>query len=240
MGIPEELQRRFANAKRVCVLTGAGISAESGVPTFRGKDGLSVWKGRPFETLSSARFAREDLSGLWAWFDYRRAHLVECRPNAGHYALAQWEKRLESFTLVTQNIDGLHREAGSSDPIELHGNIHRAFCNDCGEKYGISGLSHKPETCAKCGGKLRPDVVLFGEMLPDGAFEKAQARAADCELFFVIGTSALVYPAASLPLLAKRHGAFVVEVNPERTDLSDLCDVTLEGNAGEVLPLIGI
>ena len=239
MQIPDELQERFNSAKRVCVLTGAGISAESGVPTFRGKDGLSMWKGMPFEMISSARMVREDLGEVWAWFDFRRGWLSECRPNPGHIALAEWARKFEEFTLVTQNIDGLHRDAGSDDIVELHGNINRAYCLLCGERYDIAGVPHQPEECANCGGRLRPDVVLFGEMLPDGAFERAETRASECELFFVIGTSALVYPAAALPVIAKRNGAFVAEVNPEETELTGFCDISLRGKAGEILPLIG-
>lgn len=238
MIIPDELQKRFNGAKRVCVLTGAGISAESGVPTFRGKDGTAMWKGKSFEEISNARMIRQDLDAVWEWFDFRRGRLSECRPNPGHMALADWECKFEKFTLLTQNIDGLHKEAGSSEIIELHGNINRAYCIACVKRCEITGVPHKPDECV-CGGRLRPDVVLFGEMLPNGAFEKAEAKAADCELFIVIGTSALVYPAAALPMIAKRSGAFVVEVNPEVTELSSICDISLRGKAGEILPLIG-
>lgn len=239
MQIPEELLKRFAKAKKVCVLTGAGISAESGVPTFRGKDGLSMWKGMPFDVISSGRMVREDLDEVWAWFDYRRGRLSHCRPNPGHLALAAWEKMFERFTLVTQNIDGLHRAAGSSQIIELHGSIDRSYCIKCGKRHTNETVPHEPDICSECGGRLRPDVVLFGEMLPEMAFEQAEARARDCELFFTIGTSALVYPAAALPVIAKRSGAYLVEVNPELTDLSNICDVTLQGKAGAILPLFG-
>lgn len=239
MQIPEELLKRFAEAKKVCVLTGAGISAESGVPTFRGKDGLSMWKGMPFEVISSARMVREDLDEVWAWFDYRRGRLEECRPNPGHVALAEWEKRFDRFTLVTQNVDGLHRAAGSTEIIELHGNINRAYCINCGERHEISGVPHTPDSCRECGGRLRPDIVLFGEMLPLGALERAEAKARECEIFFTIGTSALVYPAAALPAIAKRSGAYIVEVNREETDISNFCDIVLRGKSGEILPLFG-
>jgi NAD-dependent deacetylase len=237
--IPGELQKRFVDAKRVCVLTGAGISAESGVPTFRGKDGLSMWKGMPFEVISSARMVRENLDEVWAWFDYRRGRLAECKPNPGHIALAEWEERFDHFTLVTQNIDGLHEEAGSYEIIELHGNINRAYCLGCGNRFTVIGVPHKPDECGVCGVRLRPDVVLFGEMLPKGAFEKAEISARFCDLFFVIGTSALVYPAAALPMIAKRAGAYLVEINPGETELTPFCDVSVRGNAGEVLPLLG-
>lgn len=237
MEIPDELRRRFAEANRVCVLTGAGISAESGVPTFRGKDGLSRWKGMPFEVISSARMVREDLNEVWAWFDFRRGRIGECKPNPGHIALAGWEKKFEEFTIVTQNIDGLHRAAGSPEVIELHGNINRAYCTKCGETHSIFNVPHEPDECFTCGGRLRPDVVLFGEMLPKGSFEEAETRARQCELFFVIGTSALVYPAAALPVIAKRAGAYLVEVNPEETEITSFCDVSIRGRAGEILPL---
>jgi NAD-dependent deacetylase len=142
------------------------------------------------------------------------------------------------LTLATQNIDGLHQKAGSRDVIELHGNIWRARCTACRSTYDMS-QGPRPDACLECGDRLRPDVVLFGEMLPPGAFEFASERAAQCDLCFVIGTSALVYPAAGLPEIAKRAGAYVCEVNPEQTPLSDLCDELLMGKAGEVLPLIG-
>lgn len=237
MEIPEESRKKFADAKRVCVLTGAGISAESGVPTFRGKDGLSMWKGMPFEVISSARMVREDLDEVWAWFDFRRARLSECKPNPGHIALAEWEKKFDEFTLVTQNIDGLHWEAGSTEVIELHGNINRAYCIECRETHSIFNIPHEPDECFSCGGRLRPDVVLFGEMLPEGAFEEAEKRARECDIFFVIGTSALVYPAAALPVIAKRAGAYLVEVNPEETELTPFCDASIHGKAGDILPL---
>jgi len=239
MQIPEELLKRFAEAKKVCVLTGAGISAESGVPTFRGKDGLSMWKGMPFEVISSARMVREDLDEVWEWFDYRRGRLSECRPNPGHIALAEWQKKFDNFTLVTQNVDGLHRAAGSTEIIELHGNITRAYCIKCGERHEISGVPHTPDQCGECGGRLRPDIVLFGEMLPEGAFGRAEAQARECDIFFTIGTSALVYPAAALPSIAKQNGAYVVEINREETEISNFCDVILRGRAGEILPLFG-
>src|SRR5215213_2658781 len=214
MQISEKLREKFEAAARVCVLTGAGISAESGVPTFRGGGNTAVWKGMPFDQISSARMVRENLAEVWEWFDYRRGVLKDCQPNAAHFALAAWQDRFTDFTLATQNIDGLHAAAGSREVIELHGNIQRAFCTNCEKRFDILGkIPHSPETCDECGAKLRPDVVLFGEMLPLGAFEKAQRKARGCDLFFVIGTSALVYPAAGLSEIAKRSGAFLVEIN---------------------------
>jgi NAD-dependent deacetylase len=218
------------------VLTGAGVSAESGVPTFRGGGNTAVWKGMPFDVISSAEMVERDLPAVWEWFDFRRNFLRELAPNPAHYEIARWQGRFEEFTLVTQNIDGLHQKAGSRDVIELHGNIWRARCTVCRTAYSMVE-EQRPDACLECGDPLRPDVVLFGEMLPPGAFELAAARASACELCFVVGTSALVYPAAGLPEIAKAAGAYVVEVNPELTPLSSRCDEVLTGKAGEVLPL---
>jgi len=236
MQIPAELRERFARARRVLVLTGAGVSAESGVPTFRGGGNSAVWKGMPFDVISSAEMVERDLAAVWEWFDYRRNFLAELAPNPAHYEIARWQDHFAELTLVTQNIDGLHQKAGSREVIELHGNIWRARCTACGTAYSMV-QERRPDACFECGDLLRPDVVLFGEMLPPGAFELAIARASRCELCFVVGTSALVYPAAGLPEIAKAAGAYVVEVNPERTPLSNLCDEVLTGKAGEVLPL---
>jgi len=235
MQVPSELQRRFAEAQRVLVLTGAGVSAESGVPTFRGGGNTTVWKGLPFDVISSAEMLERNLPAVWEWFDYRRDFMDGLMPNAGHQEIARWQDRFPEFTLVTQNIDGLHQKAGSRDVIELHGNIWRARCVACSSRYDIS--TKRPDACLECGDALRPDVVLFGELLPPGAFEVATERASKCDLCIVIGTSGLVYPAAGLPEIAKAAGAFLCEVNPEPTPLSRLCDEVLMGKAGEVLPL---
>ena len=237
MQIPAGLRERFTQAKRVLVLTGAGISAESGVPTFRGGGNSAVWKGIPFDVISSAQMLERDLPAVWEWFDYRRNFLDAILPNEAHYEIARWQELFPELTLVTQNIDGLHQKAGSRDVIELHGSIWRAKCTVCRFFHDISSEAKRPDACLQCGSFLRPDVVLFGEMLPLGAFELAAERASSCELCFVIGTSALVYPAAGIPELAKASGAYVCEVNPERTPLSHLCDEVLTGKAGDVLPL---
>jgi NAD-dependent deacetylase len=238
MQISAELRRLLAEANRVVVLTGAGVSAESGVPTFRGGGNTTVWKGMPFDVISSAEMVERDLPAVWEWFDYRRGFMKEIEPNAAHREIARWQDRFAEFTLVTQNIDGLHQKAGSRDVIELHGNIWRARCTICRSSFDAS--NDRPDACLDCGNSLRPDVVLFGEMLPAGAFEFAADRALHCELCFVIGTSGLVYPAAGLPELAKSAGAYVCEVNPERTPVSDLCDEVITGKAAEVLPLFSI
>ena len=237
--ISEELRRRFQQASNVLVMTGAGVSAESGVPTFRGGGNTTVWKGLPFDVISSAGMLERDLPAVWEWFNYRRGLLASLKPNPAHQAIARWQTGFRDLTLVTQNIDGLHQAAGSRNVIELHGNIWRARCFDCGSRHDVRELKfdNSVPVCFDCGGNLRPDVVLFGEMLPAGAFEAAAMKAHTCELCFVVGTSAVVYPAASIPEIARAAGAYVVEVNPEPTPLSDLCDEVLAGKAGEILPL---
>ncbi|MGI8670732.1 MAG: SIR2 family NAD-dependent protein deacylase, partial [Aridibacter sp.] len=170
--------------------------------------------------------------------DYRRGLLRKCEPNPAHCALAAWGKYLEDFTLVTQNVDGFHTRAGSENIIELHGNINRSRCLNCEKRFLMKAedVPHKPEICDNCSGKVRPDVVLFGEMLPLGAYEKALEKAENCDVFFIIGTSALVYPAAILPEAAKQNGAYLVEINPEETPITHFCDESLCGKAGDILP----
>jgi NAD-dependent deacetylase len=182
-----------------------------------------------------------DLPAVWEWFNYRRELLAALKPNPAHEAIAGWQARCQNLSLVTQNIDGLHQAAGSRNVIELHGNIWRARCFECGSIHDVREMKFDVSVplCFDCGGHLRPDVVLFGEMLPAGAFEAAAIQAQQCELCLVAGTSAVVYPAASIPEIARAAGAYLVEVNPERTPLSDLCDEVLTGKAGEILPLLG-
>ena len=236
--ISDELRSRFARSSRVLVLTGAGVSAESGVPTFRGGGNTAVWKGMPFDVISSAQMVQRDLPAVWEWFDYRRGLLASLPPNAAHREISRWQDRFSSLTLVTQNIDGLHQKAGSRDVIELHGNIWRARCITCHSQFSIpQDGERRPDACFDCGNPLRPDVVLFGELLPPGAFELAAERARACELCFVVGTSAVVYPAAAIPEIARAAGAYLCEVNPEPTPLSNLCNEVIEGKAGEILPL---
>jgi len=236
--ISDELRERFAQANNVLVLTGAGVSAESGVPTFRDEGNAAIWKGMPLEISSSGEMLARDLPAVWEWFNGRRGLLRALKPNPAHEAIALWQKRFEDLTLVTQNVDGLHQAAGSRNVIELHGNIWRARCVECGSRHDVRDLKFADSVpvCFDCGGNLRPDVVLFGEMLPTGAFEAAAMKADSCELCFVVGTSAAVYPAASIPEIARAAGAYVVEVNPERTQVSDFCDEVLTGKAGQILP----
>jgi NAD-dependent deacetylase len=239
LGISKELRSRFDSATRVLVLTGAGVSAESGVPTFRGGGNTGVWKGMPFDAISSARMIQSDLPAVWEWFNYRRGVLQALEPNPAHKTIAGWQDRFEDFALVTQNVDGLHHLAGSREVIELHGNVWRGRCVECARRYDLRKMDFDQgvPACSDCGNSLRPDVVLFGELLPPGVFEKAAEKANACDLCLVVGTSALVYPAASIPEIASAAGAYLVEVNLERTPLSERCDQVLTGAAGEILPL---
>ncbi len=238
MEISDKIHRNIEGWEAICVLTGAGISAESGVPTFRSGGQSAVWKGMPFDQISSARMVKEDLGEVWEWFDYRRTVLGKCEPNLAHKTLVGWESRFKDFTLVTQNVDGLHTRAGSDNVIEVHGNINRSRCLGCGKRFQMAAddVPHKPTECDECGQGVRPDVILFGEMLPPGAYENASIQAESCDIFLVIGTSALVYPAAMLPEVAKRNGAYLVEVNPEETPLTSHCDESFRGKAGDILP----
>ncbi|MEX1138406.1 MAG: NAD-dependent deacylase [Bacteroidota bacterium] len=234
--VSDRLGTILRKTESVCVLTGAGVSAESGVPTFRGDDGL--WKKfRPEELANFGSFMKNpDL--VWEWYLYRRRLINEVRPNAGHSALAQMQDIVQDFTLVTQNVDNLHARAGSRNVVELHGNIMRSYCLECGLFAGEG--TQKPligvPRCEHCGGMLRPDVVWFGELLPQGAFQKAVEAAQRCDLFLLVGTSGIVYPAASIPGIAREAGAFVVEINPEYTDLSPGMSETLLGPSGAILP----
>jgi NAD-dependent deacetylase len=232
-----ELLERFRTATTVVVLTGAGISAESGIPTFRGDGGL--WRSfRPEELATPEAFHRNPRL-VWEWYMSRRELIMTAMPNPGHLALAEWENLVPSFTLVTQNVDGLHRKAGSRNVFELHGNILRSRCDDCGALLGgtAPGTDGAIPRCS-CGGMARPDVVLFGELLPSDVLQKAEEAVAGADLFFSIGTSSVVYPAADLPRIATRHGAFTVEINLIPTELSDIFDETLRGPSGQILPAI--
>jgi len=227
-----ELLRRDA---RICVLTGAGVSAESGVPTFRGENGL--WrKFRPEELATVDAFmANPEL--VLAWYQHRRDIVDKIQPNPGHYSLALMDKHYSDFTLITQNVDGLHRRAGSRRILELHGNIMNNKCLKCNrpvERLDFHEGSDLPR--CECGGLIRPDVVWFGEILPEQALQEAMRKSAQCELFLAIGTSAIVYPAAGLPHIAARNGAYLVEINIQHTELSDSVDELLLGPSGEVLP----
>jgi len=225
----------LVEARSVAVLTGAGISAESGIPTFRGPGGL--WNNyRPEDLATPEAFAR-DPKLSWEWYDWRRQRVAAAHPNPGHAALAELERRVPAFRLITQNVDGLHRAAGSRNVIELHGSLWRLRCVACAREVENreAPLREIPPRCS-CGGLLRPGVVWFGEALPADAIQQAARAAARCDLFLVCGTSAVVYPAASLPERALFAGAKVVEINLEPTPFSEAAHLSLRGKSGEILP----
>ncbi len=242
---PEGLARAvewLARAERVVASTGAGMSRESGIPTFRdAMEGL--WARFDPQELATEEGFRASPRRVWSWYASRRRRIGQASPHAGHVALAEMEGVVPSLLVVTQNVDGLHRAAGSADVVELHGNILRAKCLDAGHPFD-GELPPPPEAegeqdpppCPRCGSPLRPDVVWFGEMLPAKAVERAWAAAEGCDVLLVVGTSGTVWPAAELPLVARRGGARVIEVNPEPSDVTPLADVFLQGPAGDVLP----
>lgn len=236
--IPAALPALLRSARQVAVLTGAGISAESGVPTFRDAQ-TGLWaKYRP-EDLATAEAFLRDPRMVWEWYAWRRDLVGKAQPNPGHLALAEMERRIPGFTLITQNVDGLHREAGNRKVLELHGNIRRTKCfdeNRVVESWPDTGEA--PPRCPECGGFLRPDVVWFGEMLPEAELAAAVESAESCEVFLCVGTSAVVEPAASLPFTALRAGAVVIEVNPTETPLTPRASFSLRGAAGKVLPAL--
>ncbi len=236
--IPDELIEILSKANYVAVLTGAGVSAESGIKTFRDPDGLWA-KFNPAELASIDGFMSNP-QRVWEWYQYRREVVNNSLPNPGHYALVEMERIFPQFVLITQNVDRLHQRAGSTNVIELHGNIMDNHCFSCKKPYfgGIDLSEGKLPRCPHCGGMIRPSVVWFGEMLPVDALEAAENAASECEVFFSIGTSAEVYPAAGLPYYAKRNGAIVVEVNPNRTSLSAFADYVIPEKSGVVLPLL--
>ena len=236
--IPAELVNRLRAAHRVAVLTGAGISAESGVPTFREAQ-TGLWARYNPEELATPDAFRRNPKLVWEWYTWRQERVRQAEPNAGHLALVEMEHRIAEFTLITQNVDGLHRRAGSHQVLELHGNLFRAKCfsEDRPVENWPDG-DEIPPRCPRCGGLLRPDVVWFGEMLPAGPLRAAEHAAATAEIFFSIGTSALVYPAADLPFKALAAGTTVVEINPQPTPLSPHVTYSLNGLAGEVLPAL--
>lgn len=223
---------------RVAVLTGAGISAESGVPTFRGQDGL--WKQFRAEDLATPEAFNRDPVLVWEWYDWRRGIIAAKEPNPGHLTLARWESVFPRFVLITQNVDGLHEKAGSKNILELHGNIWKMRCTQEGtlSENRDFPLKENPPRCPSCDGFLRPHIVWFGEMLPRDVLDRAFALSSACEVMLVVGTSAVVHPAASLPIAAAENGAKIIEINPDPTPLTGYADYSLRGKAGDVLPAI--
>jgi NAD-dependent protein deacetylase/lipoamidase len=233
---PIELISLLRASSNLVVLTGAGVSQESGLRTFRDAQ-TGLWAQYKPEDLASPEAFRRDPKLVWDWYAWRREAIKGVRPNLGHYALVEIEKRLPQFTLITQNVDGLHRMAGNQNVLELHGNIQRVRCADC---YTFAE-SWEDDTesvpkCRECGGLLRPDVVWFGEALPRDQLEVAVEAARSCQVFFSIGTSGVVQPAASLAFAAHNRGAAVVEINAEPTPLTPKTNYALHGKSGEILP----
>ncbi len=223
-------------APKLVALTGAGVSQESGLRTFRDAQ-VGLWAQYKPEELASPEAFTRDPKLVWDWYTWRREAVKAVRPNPGHYALVELEKRIPQFTLITQNVDGLHRMAGSQNVLELHGNIQRVRCSGCymvADSWGDD--TESVPKCESCGGLLRPDVVWFGESLPRDQLEAAVEAARTCDVFFSIGTSGLVQPAASLAYAAHNRGAVVVEINAEPTPLTPKANYFLQGKSGEILP----
>jgi NAD-dependent deacetylase len=235
MKSPPRLIERLQAARKIVALTGAGISAESGLATFRDAQ-TGLWSKFKPEELATAEAFQRDPKFVQGWYAWRREQALNAQPNAGHLALVQMEQRAPEFLLVTQNVDGLHARAGSKRVVELHGNIHRFRCfeNDC----ATDNFDLEHGRCRSCGGNLRPDVVWFGEVLPIDALETATNAAELCDVFLSIGTSSVVYPAADLWRRAKERGAIVIEINKDPTPLTPLADHSFLGKAGEILPAL--
>lgn len=240
----------LATQSRICILTGAGISAESGIPTFRDKQ-TGLWQQYRAEDLATPTAFERDPKLVWSWYQWRRQLVHEKKPNPAHLALAEWQqaadKNKQNVTLVTQNVDDLHEQAGSR-VTHLHGHLWRNRCHDCGTAFeneakavdsSKDALIFDDEliNCQHCSGYIRPDIVWFGESLPEQAWQTAEDAAANCEVFISIGTSSLVYPAAGLAHLAKQNGAKLIEINPDPTP-NTIVDITLAANAGVIMPLL--
>lgn len=227
------------NAQRICILTGAGISAESGIPTFRDKQ-TGLWENFRAEDLASIDSFERDPELVWSWYQWRRGEVKEKLPNPAHQALATWQAQASELghdiSLITQNVDDLHEQAGSQ-ATHLHGELWKNHCSVCGKTHeaDIDTATTELVACTSCGGKVRPSIVWFGEMLPQEAWQTAQQAAEACDVFISIGTSSMVYPAAGLAQSAKQNGATVLEINPQPTD-SGLVDIQLPYPAGEILP----
>ncbi len=227
----------LAASQRPAAFTGAGISAESGIPTYRDLGGL--WQQYSIEEVATPQGFERDPRKVWEFYNARRNQLWEIEPNRGHYALAELQELFPDFVIITQNVDRLHQKAGSKRVIELHGNLHEVRCVDCGATFDKVGESLDPlPRCERCSGLLRPNVVWFGEPLPEEAWKAATETVRRCDCLLVVGTSAQVYPAASLVDMARASGARVLEFNLDRTPVSDVADVALSGKAGELLPQV--
>jgi NAD-dependent deacetylase len=236
MTIDQSLIEKLKSARSLVFFTGAGISAESGIPTFRGKDG--IWKKLKPEELANFDAFMRNPDMVWEWYNHRKKIIHEAQPNKGHVTIAEMQDYFDDVIVVTQNIDNLHRRAGSKNIFELHGNIERNFCVNCKKFYNEElDFSEGVPKC-ECGGLIRPDVVWFGEYLPEDQFKGGEKAAANADVFFIVGTSAVVYPAAGQVFTAKQSGAVLVEVNVVETEISSAVDYSFFGEAGTILPNI--
>jgi NAD-dependent deacetylase len=236
MNIPDPLVSNLSSARRVVVLTGAGVSKESGLPTFREAQ-TGLWSQYKPEELATPQAFMRNPKLVWEWYEWRRGLVSQAAPNPGHTALVKMARQVPEFTLVTQNVDGLHQQAGTQQVIELHGSIMRNKCfneNVVVETWDEDGSI--PPKCPLCGGMLRPDVVWYGEGLPEGVIERALEAAVEADVFFSVGTASTVQPAASLPLYARQGGAVVVEINPGETPLTSLANYVIPHPSGQALP----
>ena len=243
MKFSQKMIEKILSAKHIVVFTGAGVSQESGIPTFR--DALTgLWKHFDAERLATPQAFSRDPDLVWGWYEWRRAIVMRCQPNPAHIFIAQLSGIVPKFTLITQNVDDLHERAGNQNVIHLHGSLFRARCQRCSIQHPLPAQPVDdeikeeriaPPTCEQCGGRVRPDIVWFGEALPDDEWNRATGAASSCDVFFCIGTSSLVYPAASLPYHAADRGACLIQVNPVATDLDRMACYVLKGKAGEVL-----
>ena len=241
MSLPSDLLDRLTQAEHVAVLTGAGISAESGIPTFRDPGG--IWEEFEPQELANVEAFLDNPELVQGWYRHRRQLVEEAEPNAGHRALVDLEAHVDQVTVITQNVDDLHNRAGSRRVLELHGNITHNYCMDCGrdaapEVVDTAIQDGTPARCPECDGLIRPDVVWFGERLPPDAVEQADAAAHRADVFLSVGTSAVVFPAARYPVVAREQGAYVAEINPDTTGVTDAVDESIRGAAGEVLPAL--
>ena len=236
-GLPPALIERLGAARHLVVLTGSGVSAASGIPTFRSA-GDGLWSRFRPEDLATPEAFERDPALVWQWYQWRRELINSSEPNAAHFAIAELARQLPQCSLITQNVDGLHQRAGSKAVIEFHGNIHRNRCDTHGVQHSDDTGRRQPPPCPRCDRLLRPDVVWFGEAIPQVTLQASQAAALECDAMLVAGTAGQVYPAAGLAELAARRGALLVEVNIERTPLSELMDFCLSGPADQLLPCL--
>jgi len=244
--ICEELLATVRRASRVVVFTGAGVSAESGVPTFRDAQ-TGFWANFDATELATPDAFSRDPALVWGWYEWRRAAVLRAQPNAAHRAIAAMARHVPTLTVITQNVDDLHERGGSHDVVHLHGRLGRPYCQRCGEVWPPpppaaettgAGSRADPPICSRCDGRVRPGVVWFGESLPEPEWRAAKKAASECEVFFCVGTSSLVYPAASLPTIASEEGAATIQINPNPTEMDGEVTWVVRGAAGKVMPEI--